>query len=195
MRTKSSFHRPVVDALFLTFLVASLAFLFKRKKNRQPASSSTSAAALLDSTVDSSLEDAADAAFVAGGDANALAAEWARNSAEAAEVEDTARRFFATGGDGSTLLGSALRHALTLHRMCLDAESGISAENLPAKYGRFFGSQGLVQQIRKWPSVRVARAVSILAEAVNRTRREPNLNEAIAVRALWSVALAARARS
>ena len=131
-------------------------------------------------------------------DASSLALDDAVNGAfngDPAEVEDTARRFFATGGDGSTLLGSALRHALTLHRMCLDAESGISAENLPAKYGRFFGSQGLVQQIRKWPSVRVARAVSILAEAVNRTRREPNLNEAIAVRALWSVALAARARS
>ena len=102
MRTKSSFHRPVVDALFLTFLVASLAFLFKRKKNRQPASSSTSAAALLDSTVDSSLEDAADAAFVAGGDANALAAEWARNSAEAAEVEFVDDAFIvSTFPDGS----------------------------------------------------------------------------------------------
>ena len=82
-----------------------------------------------------------------------------------------------------------------LHRMCLDAEGGANPESLPAKYGRYFGGRTIVQQIRKWTSARVARATGILADAVQRTRREPNLNEATAVRALWSVALAARPRN
>jgi CelD/BcsL family acetyltransferase involved in cellulose biosynthesis len=57
--------------------------LLSPNQKKQPASNS---AALLDSTTDSTLEDAADAAFASGGDAKALAAEWAQASAaEAAE--------------------------------------------------------------------------------------------------------------
>ena len=128
-------------------------------------------------------------------DASALAMDDAVNGAfdgEYATVEETARRFFATGGDGSVLLGAAVRHALSLHRMCLDAENGASPEGLPAKYGRYGGARALVPQIKRWSSARMARAVSILADAVQKTRREPALDEPTAIRALWSVALAAR---
>ncbi|VTZ49217.1 hypothetical protein MPC4_140116 [Methylocella tundrae] len=38
------------------------------------------------------------------------------------------------------------------------------------------------------------RAIEILAEAIGKARLEPKLAEAIALRALWSVALAARPR-
>ena len=128
-------------------------------------------------------------------DASALAMDDAVNGAfdgDYVTVEETARRFFATGGDGSVLLGAAVRHALSLHRMCLDAENGASPEGLPAKYGRYGGARALVPQIKRWSSARMARAVSILADAVQKTRREPALDEPTAIRALWSVALAAR---
>jgi DNA polymerase-3 subunit delta len=51
------------------------------------------------------------------------------------------------------------------------------------------------QQLRLWDAPRLAKAVTILGEAIGRARREPRLAQAIAVRALWSVAFAARAKN
>jgi DNA polymerase-3 subunit delta len=131
-------------------------------------------------------------------DASSLALDDAVNGAfdgSFAAVEDTAQRYFATGGDGSVLLGAAIRHALVLHRMCLDAEAGASLENLPMKYGRFgSGAKSMVSQIKNWTAARAERAIATLADGVQKTRRSPALSDVAAVRALWSVALAARPR-
>jgi DNA polymerase-3 subunit delta len=109
-------------------------------------------------------------------------------------VEDTAARYFSSGGDGSVLLGAALRHALVLHRMCLDAANGANPDDLPRKYGRWGGAKTLVPQIKRWNSARMLRAVTLLAEGVRNCRRDQRLSDVIAVRTLWSVALAAGRR-
>ena len=110
-------------------------------------------------------------------------------------VEETAQRYFATGGDGSVLLGAAIRHALVLHRMCLDVENGANAESLPMKYGRFGpGAKLMLWQMKNWNSAKVERAIATLADGVQKTRRSPALSDSAAVRALWSVALAGKPR-
>ena len=131
-------------------------------------------------------------------DASALALDDAVNGAfngSYEAVEDTAQRYFATGGDGSVLLGAAIRHALVLHRMCLDADKGANAESLPMKYGRFgLGAKMMISQMKNWNSAKVERAIATLADGVQKTRRAPALSDVAAVRALWSVALAGKPR-
>jgi len=110
-------------------------------------------------------------------------------------VEETAARVFAEGGDANMLLGMALRHALSLHRARLEydaADTGGLDTKPRSTYGR---AASLDRQMRAWSAPRLARAVSILAEAVNKVRREPRLAETVCVRALWAVALAARSKT
>jgi DNA polymerase-3 subunit delta len=131
-------------------------------------------------------------------DASNLAMDDAVNGAFGGDyraVEETAQRYFATGGDGSVLLSAAVRHALILHRMCLEAENGANVENLPMKYGRFGpGAKLLAAQAKRWPSARVERAIATLAEGVQKVRRSPNLSDSATIRALWAVAAAGARR-
>ena len=131
-------------------------------------------------------------------DASSLALDDAVNGAfngSYKDVEDTAQRYFATGGDGSVLLGAAIRHALMLHRMCLDADKGANPESLPMKYGRFGpGAKVMISQMKNWNSAKAERAIATLAEGVQKTRRAPALSDVAAIRALWSVALAGKPR-
>ena len=106
-----------------------------------------------------------------------------------AAVETTTEKVFAETGDVNLLLGSALRHATALHRARLALESGGGGEA-----GGFYGARKAAaeQQLRLWDAPRLAKAVTVLSDAIGRARREPRLAQAIAVRALWSVALAAK---
>ncbi len=106
-----------------------------------------------------------------------------------AAVEATTEKVFAETGDVNMLLGAALRHATALHRARLASDGGGEAAG-------FYGARRAAaeQQLRMWDAPRLAKAVTVLGEAVGRARREPRLAEAIAVRALWSVALAARSK-
>jgi DNA polymerase-3 subunit delta len=106
-----------------------------------------------------------------------------------AAVEHTAERAFAEGGDANMLLAMALRHATTLHRARLDMEAGQVSAGFGYRRGKTMETH-----LRQWTAARLHRAMAGLAEAVQRVRREPRLAEATAVRALWSVALAARGR-
>jgi hypothetical protein len=78
--------------------------------------------------------------------------------------------------------------------MCLDAANGANPDDLPRKYGRWGGAKTLVPQIKRWNSARMLRAVTLLAEGVRNCRRDQRLSDVIAVRTLWSVALAAGRR-
>ncbi len=131
-------------------------------------------------------------------DASSLALDDAVNGAfngSYQDVEDTAQRYFATGGDGSVLLGAAIRHALVLHRMCLDADKGANPESLPMKYGRFGpGAKMMISQMKNWNSAKAERAIATLADGVQKTRRAPALSDVAAIRALWSIALAGKPR-
>jgi len=130
-------------------------------------------------------------------DASSLALDTAINGAfegNFAAVEKTAKRVFAEAGDANMLLGAALRHAIILHRARLDQEAGMARQGAGgfAQAAGFKRAQVLERHVGAWTSERLARAINVLAEAVGKVRREPRLAEVTAVRALWSVALAAR---
>lgn len=122
-------------------------------------------------------------------DASALVLDKAIDGAfrgEFAAIETTTERVFQENADVNQLLSSALRHATALHR----ARIGEGGEG-------FYGPRRAAaeQQLRLWDANRLSRAVAILADAIGRARREPRLAQAIAVRALWTVALAARSKA
>lgn len=128
-------------------------------------------------------------------DASALALDKAIDGAfegDFAAIEQTAERVFSEGGDYNDLLGAALRHATLLHRMRLEAESGRSAA--PA-YGGNRRNATLDRHVRAWTSLRLARTITVLSQAIGKARREPKLADMIAVRALWSVAVSARSKA
>jgi DNA polymerase III subunit delta len=105
-------------------------------------------------------------------------------------LEAGARRAFAQGTDPNQLLGAALRHALSLRRARLDG-----AETRAAQGGGIFRARVFEAHLGAWSAAKLARAVEILADAILKTRREPKLGQAIALRALWSVAQAARSKA
>ena len=108
-----------------------------------------------------------------------------------AAFEGSARRALTQGADARSLLGVALRHALGLRRARLDVEAG---RRRGLQGGGWSRSRSFDAHLRAWTAARLTRAVEILAEAMNKARREPKLAEAIALRALWRVASSARAR-
>jgi DNA polymerase-3 subunit delta len=104
---------------------------------------------------------------------------------------------FRESGDPAQLLGAALRHAVGLHRARLDIE--LPGET-PREGGRSFSGgyarmQNFERHLRIWNSARLVRVIENVALAISQTRREPKLAEAIALRALWSVAMNARPKS
>ena len=107
-----------------------------------------------------------------------------------AAVETTTERIFQENGDVNALLASALRHATALHRARIAMDQGGSGE------GSFYGPRRTLaeQQLRQWDATRLGKAITMLGDAIGRARREPRLAQPIAVRALWSVAIASRAR-
>jgi DNA polymerase-3 subunit delta len=135
-------------------------------------------------------------------DASALALDAAVDGALLGDfdaIETTVARAFAEGTDPGLLVGAALRHALLVHRARLEVEANRSvseAVEAATRFGFHFKRRGAFeQQVRRWTASKIARAVEILAEASARCRREPQLSEAIAERALWSVALSAPERA
>ena len=126
-------------------------------------------------------------------DASALVLDHAIDGAfrgDPRAVESTTEKVFAENNDVNMLLGSALRHATLLHRARLAMDGGGGGDPQG-----FYGPRKAAaeQQLRLWDAPRLAKAVTALGEAIGRARREPRLAQAIAVRALWSVAFAARA--
>ena len=105
-------------------------------------------------------------------------------------IEATTERVFQENGDVNYLLGSALRHATALHRARVNLDTGGS--NVEG----FYGSRRTAaeQQLRIWDAARLAKAITVLGDAIGRARREPRLAQPIAVRALWTVAFAANGR-
>jgi DNA polymerase III subunit delta len=115
-----------------------------------------------------------------------------------ASIDATVTRVYAEGGDAAQLLSAALRHAVILHRARLEIDTGKSMpDSIAAAAPRIFfkRKQALERQLRAWDEPRLSRALSILAEASARARREHRLAQIIASRALWSVAQAGRQRA
>ncbi len=124
-------------------------------------------------------------------DASALIVDHAVDGAfrgDFTAIERTTERLFGENSDVNTLLGSALRHAMALHRARVAADAGMRGD------GGFYGPRRgqAEQQLRLWDAERLARIVTVLGEAVGRARREPRLAQAITMRSLWMVALGRR---
>jgi DNA polymerase III subunit delta len=110
-------------------------------------------------------------------------------------IETEARRVLADGMDASVLLGFALRHALLLLSITDQIAEGRSAsESVKAHHVHWKRERNLVEQSGRWTSQRLQRAVQIINEATLNTRKLSPLGEALAIRALWSLALAVSRR-
>jgi DNA polymerase III subunit delta len=116
-------------------------------------------------------------------------------SGEIKAIDAEATRNFAAGEDAGRIVGAALRHALQLRDMRLAIEDGKSGFEA-ARAARAFGPRAelLARQAGNWSVARLDRAVKALAEAMLTARKTAAIAESTAVRALWSVALAASAR-
>jgi DNA polymerase III subunit delta len=108
-------------------------------------------------------------------------------------IEQEARRLFADGQDAAALLGFALRQAFLLQAIRRDLNGKrIAPESIKPYRVNWKREKTIVAQAESWTETRLERAVQIIGDAVLAVRRQPTLAEALAIRALWSLALAAR---
>jgi DNA polymerase-3 subunit delta len=86
----------------------------------------------------------------------------------------------------------ALNHALMLRRLAVARQAG-GFDTAFRNERVFFRRQDRVRnQSQTWDQRALTRAIDTLAVAQEQSRRTPALEDAIAIRALWSIALAAR---
>lgn len=109
------------------------------------------------------------------------------------DIEAVALRSFREGINPSGLLVLALNHAMTLRRL-VEAQRSSNPGAIKAERIHFKREDRVKRQAANWDAPLLARAISVLAGAQEQSRRTPALDETIALRALWSVALAARRR-
>ena len=108
------------------------------------------------------------------------------------------RKSVTSNTEAGTVLGAAGRHANWLHRAKLDIQNGGSADAVLSQLARFGISikrKDLVsRQLRNGSADVILRGATRLAEAVGQVRRNPDLAQSLAGRALWSVALSLRSQ-
>lgn len=110
------------------------------------------------------------------------------------EIEAVALRSFREGINASGLLALALNHAMLLRRLAISKTSG-SLDAAIRSERIFFRRQDRVRnQTAHWDISMITKAIDTLAAAQEQTRKTPALEETVAVRALWSIALASRRR-
>jgi DNA polymerase-3 subunit delta len=99
------------------------------------------------------------------------------------------------GTSPGTIMSAAQRHVAALHRARLAVDEGISAEEALGTTQMFvhFSRKGTIEAaLRSWTAARLARAMTQLADAAFEARKQPAMAEAIAQRALLSLAVNAR---
>lgn len=92
----------------------------------------------------------------------------------------------------SGLLALALNHALMLRRLANARQSGGFDAALRNERVFFRRQDRVRNQAQTWDTHALTRAIDTLGQAQEQSRRNPALEDAIVVRALWSIALAAR---
>ena len=114
------------------------------------------------------------------------------------EVETELAKARIAGTSPGSIVSAALRQVSTLHRARLDVEAGRSFDDAiaGARPPLHFKRQPAVQAaLKAWTAARLERAMNQLAAASLDVRRQPDLAEAIAQRALLSLAVNARRTS
>jgi DNA polymerase-3 subunit delta len=110
-------------------------------------------------------------------------------------IDEDVRRACLDGARPDVLLGQCLRHLLVLRRLRLDRDAGEASSAIVRRAGLHFRRQPLVeQQIELWPLAKLDKAIGLVSDAMFQARSGGHraLSVAVAVRALWSMALAAR---
>jgi DNA polymerase III subunit delta len=133
--------------------------------------------AIVSEAAPSMLDEAIDAAFA--GDAKA--------------ADRAGRRYLANAGEATLLIGAAVRHAVLLHRLRAEVDSGRGFNGTPQSFGVIFQRRAAVErQIARWTPRRLGRLFTPLQAAAARVRQEPRVAEAAALRALWAIASSGR---
>lgn len=110
------------------------------------------------------------------------------------DIEAVALRSFREGINASGLVALALNHAILLKRLALSKQNG-SLDTAMRNERIFFRRQDRIRsQASRWDLPMLVKAIDTLATAQEQTRKTPALEETVAVRALWSIALASRRR-
>jgi DNA polymerase-3 subunit delta len=119
-------------------------------------------------------------------------------SGKPAEVESHFAKARGEGAAPGAIVGAALRHLASLHRMRAAVDEGQSVTGViegarpPIHFRR---KPAIDAALRIWTAPRLLDAMQALADALLQTRLQPNLAEAIAQRALITLAAAGRRRA
>lgn len=133
-------------------------------------------------------------------DASAVALDNLIDSAFAGKPADVEAHFVRARGEGThpgVIVSAALRHLASLHRMRIAVEDGQSIAGVvegarpPVHFRR---KPSVEAALRAWTAPRLVDAMNALADALLETRKQANLAEAIAQRALMTLAASAKRR-
>jgi len=108
---------------------------------------------------------------------------------DVAGVERASSRFFADGGDAGFLVIRLVARITLLHRIRLEMEAGKGIEG--AMQGQFLppsARAALAKQAERWTSGALGKRLPAIQAVAARTRRDPRLGQAMAMRALWALA-------
>jgi DNA polymerase-3 subunit delta len=134
-------------------------------------------------------------------DASAVALDNVIDAAFAGKPADVEAHFARARGEGTApgaIISAALRHLSSLHRMRIVVEEGqsitgaIEGARPPIHFRR---KPAIDAALRAWTAPKLADAMNTLAEALLQTRVQANLADAIAHRALMSLAASARKKA
>ena len=129
-------------------------------------------AEIMNDAAPSALDEAIDAAF----------------SGERFKIEILCERVFRDGVDAAYLLSTALGHAMRLHRIRLEIDSGGQTDQIMNRSGLFYLRKQTVQSyISRWTTAKIQSSIETLQEAVVRTRIYNNLGTNLSTRALWKI--------
>ena len=131
-------------------------------------------------------------------DASAIALDNVIDAAFSGKPADVESHFAKARGEGTApgaIVSAALRHVSSLHRMRIAVEEGQSAtsviENVKPPI-HFRRKPAIDTALRAWTTAKLTDAMTSLGDTLLETRRQPLLAEAIAQRAMMSLATAAR---
>ncbi len=108
-------------------------------------------------------------------------------------IETEARRLFADGFEPGVLMGFALRHCFLLQNIkMIQGDDRNASESMRRNGVNWKRERAVTDHLNRWTDTRLARAVQVVGDAVFNIRRQANLGEATAIRALWSLGLSVR---
>jgi DNA polymerase-3 subunit delta len=133
-------------------------------------------------------------------DASALALDSLIDAAFAGNLTDVEKEFskaMVAGTNAGAIIGGTIRHVDRLHALSLEIANGASISNVverPQSGIHFRRRDAVSKALRAWTPERLTRAMSMLAQASLDARKESDLGDTIAHRALMLIARGAGRR-